>query len=230
MRTLLTFCTLATALLVPWNSVVDSWVSHQSTADSETENPFRGAVALIDAQTGILPLTSEADSPADEATEPSDSPTADRRKRLNLAELFSTKESPSATVSPPGLICENGVCRIDDARPTQHATQDATTVEMTWEHARRSLDELGVTQFRLERLGDGEGYRFSCALPVSEGSRAMRRFEATADDDLAAVAQVLNDVASWHDSQTVAAESERGPRPEPIGLGRTARPLDESGL
>ncbi|GEM_PF-2375659 len=235
MRTLLTLGTLATALLVPWNSLVDSWGIDTSTAatKSDAHYDFDGPGARLDAELGILPITSETDSPADDPTSPISATPEVGRKRLNLAELFATpdaKEFAQASDSPPGMICEDGVCRVRSEPEAQPGSRRPVTAEMTWEQARRSLDELGVTQFRLERIGDGNGYRFSCAVPVSEGSRALRRFEATADDDLAAVAQVLSDIASWQDLESAADETGPTPDDEAINVGRTTRPPDLSGL
>ncbi len=70
---------------------------------------------------------------------------------------------------------------------------DLTPREGPWATARRRLQEAGIEDFRLERWGNG--YRFSCRVPLTSGLPGRsRHLAAVGDQPLQAVQQVLDQV------------------------------------
>ncbi len=65
---------------------------------------------------------------------------------------------------------------------------------LAWKTAVRELKRLGISEYRLEPGSDPETFLFCCMLPSADKPRVVRRFEAEADDPLAAVAEVIRQV------------------------------------
>ncbi len=67
------------------------------------------------------------------------------------------------------------------------------------------LKSLGVAQYSLEKWG--QGYRFKCAIPLSDNPDFTRQFEAIDTDPLASVRQVVGEVTAMqnarHDTGTL---------------------------
>ncbi len=60
------------------------------------------------------------------------------------------------------------------------------------------LRKLGAAHYLLEVWGSAaEYYRFRCRMPVASGSVAVRHFEATDSDGLAAMSKVLAEIEAW---------------------------------
>lgn len=62
------------------------------------------------------------------------------------------------------------------------------------------LHNLGATYYRMESWGAGpRKYRFHCTVAIRIGlAEYSQRFEETAEDPLAALEQVLEEVRTWH--------------------------------
>ena len=60
------------------------------------------------------------------------------------------------------------------------------------------LRALGAVHYLLEAWGNAtEYYRFRCRMPVAGSTAAVRHFEATDSDGLAAMSKVLEEIEAW---------------------------------
>jgi len=56
----------------------------------------------------------------------------------------------------------------------------------------------GVAEYQLDRWGsEGRLYRFQCQMPLAGSDDHTRQFEAVAEDPIASVRQVVEEVGSW---------------------------------
>jgi hypothetical protein len=70
-------------------------------------------------------------------------------------------------------------------------------MQMTWRDATRRLEELGIDNYHLERGESFESYLFVCTFQPADTTNVTMRFEAEADEPLAAVSDVLNQIDRW---------------------------------
>jgi hypothetical protein len=71
------------------------------------------------------------------------------------------------------------------------------------------LQELGVDYYVLEQFGDADGqYRFHCRMTIPGTVVYLRPFEATSEDPMVAMEQVLMEVEQW----SARRESKTTPR------------------
>ena len=73
----------------------------------------------------------------------------------------------------------------------------ATASGLTWREAARRLEEVGITDFRLERGQSSDRFLFFCRFSPGGDARIIQRFEAEAAEPLAAVEDVLTQVEAW---------------------------------
>lgn len=66
-----------------------------------------------------------------------------------------------------------------------------------WQDAARRLKQLGVRKCRLEPQIDEQRFVFICSMASPDNPRVVRRFEADADEPLAAVQQVIEQIDQW---------------------------------
>ena len=120
MRTLFTLGTLVAAVLVPWSSIAPSWLPDAAGSPVSESSVKRsiGPAARLNPALGILPLLLET---PDEV-----------RTVAGIAD----SHGPGAL--PPGVVCENGVCRIVD-RPGSESSHRVVTSELKWDAVARGL-------------------------------------------------------------------------------------------
>jgi hypothetical protein len=203
MRMLLTLTTIVAAMLVPWNSLAPSWLpdasgsSIEPSSDADAERSGRPAARLNPAW-GIVPLApDEAEGLAvfGADRDASDEPTQGAADHAGTAAAGDVLFDPASDVK-----CENGVCVLPDgSRVAESALRSsgANGAAAKVNQARERLDELGATQSRIERVAGSDEFRCSCSVPVSEGSRLARRFEATARSEIEAVELIVAQIAQW---------------------------------
>ena len=73
----------------------------------------------------------------------------------------------------------------------------ATASGLTWRDASRRLEEIGITDYRLERGHQVDQFLFVCRFSPGSDPRVVQRFEAESSQPLAAVEDVLTQVESW---------------------------------
>jgi hypothetical protein len=106
----------------------------------------------------------------------------------------------------------------------QEATQFVETVgrdrepitALTWRDAARELNDRGIENFRLVRGHDAESFLFVCTLVPGDNPHVTMQFEAEANEPLAAVSDVLNQVEVWLRNRFAA--------PPPSATGRDEVP------
>jgi hypothetical protein len=68
---------------------------------------------------------------------------------------------------------------------------------LNWREAARELDELGIEDYHLERGTDAQSFLFVCSFTPGDSPHVTLRFEAEAQEPLAAVSNVLDQVNVW---------------------------------
>jgi hypothetical protein len=68
---------------------------------------------------------------------------------------------------------------------------------LNWREAARELDELGIQDYHLERGTDAQTFLFVCSFTPGDSPHVTLRFEAEAQEPLAAVSNVLDQVNVW---------------------------------
>ena len=68
---------------------------------------------------------------------------------------------------------------------------------MTWRAATRRLQELGIDNYHLERGQSFESFLFVCSFEPAGTTNVIMRFEAEADEPLAALSDVLEQIDRW---------------------------------
>jgi hypothetical protein len=179
MRSLFTLLTMVSVVLVPWSSLAPALLSDASgSAIGSGASKSKGPAARLSPALGILPLLAQ-----DEGSE-------SFNDSLGQSPHRSPSEAPHTR-----MICENGVCRLvpdaDPLAPNGWAHENATL-----NAKREKLEEIGATQVRVE-FDSGGQWRCSCSVPVSPGSKVMRRFEGTGNTDEQAVQEACRVVESW---------------------------------
>lgn len=103
------------------------------------------------------------------------------------ADLFrpSPRPMPTAAIEP---IVEQAVAE----RPLPQ-----TSSGLTWRAAARQLEEIGITNYRLERGHRADRFLFACLFSPGSDPRILQRFEAESTEPLAAVEDVLTQVDHW---------------------------------
>jgi hypothetical protein len=97
---------------------------------------------------------------------------------------------PMQTAAPQPLI---RTLEGADATPAPAATATG----LTWREATRRLEEVGITDYRLERGDMSDRFLFVCRFSPGGDERIVQRFEAEAAEPLEAVENVLAQVESW---------------------------------
>ncbi len=80
--------------------------------------------------------------------------------------------------------------------PSDDATRSAHS-RITWKDASRQLQELGITQYHLERGQQHDTFLFVCMFSPGDSPQVTQRFEAEAHEPLAAVQAVLDQINDW---------------------------------
>ncbi|MFN0199322.1 MAG: hypothetical protein ACKVT0_21440 [Planctomycetaceae bacterium] len=83
---------------------------------------------------------------------------------------------------------------VSDTAIDNRDDEQSPADRLTWKSAVRELKRLGITDFRLEPGSAPESFLFCCMLSSADKPRVVRRFEAEAEDPLAAVADVIGQV------------------------------------
>jgi hypothetical protein len=179
MRSLFTFVMLVSAVLVPWSSLAPVLLpdASGSSIGPGAAKSHKLAVRLNPAL-GILPILArdeDSKSPADASV--------------------AAAQNPAAETPHLRMICENGVCRLVPDADTLGAAASAHECSKL-DANRRKLEELGATQIRVESDTEGQ-WRCCCSVPVSLGSKVMRRFEAAGDSDEQAMQAACKSVETW---------------------------------
>jgi hypothetical protein len=79
----------------------------------------------------------------------------------------------------------------------------ATESGLTWREASRRLQEIGISEYRLERGHRADRFLFVCRFSPGSNPRVVQRFEAESSEPLAAVEDVLTQVETWLQYQYV---------------------------
>lgn len=96
---------------------------------------------------------------------------------------------PAPTPPPGGLRA---------AAPLPPAAPQSGGAEEPFRQIERRLRELGATYCLLETFGhDGRSYRFHCKISVAGDPHHARPFDATDEDPIRAMRQVLEHVEAW---------------------------------
>lgn len=158
----------------------------QSLAD-ENDSPgastegFRNRAADLLASTGSPP-PSQYDS------------TPETRWDLASAETTSVAATDPAA---PSSVAPRPMQTAAVQQQLPIAAPSATASGLTWRAATHRLDELGITNYRIERGKAADDFLFVCLFSPGADSRIIQRFEAEASDPLLAVEDVLGQVESW---------------------------------
>ncbi|HUQ72572.1 MAG TPA: hypothetical protein VM165_23795 [Planctomycetaceae bacterium] len=73
----------------------------------------------------------------------------------------------------------------------------ASTAPLTWRAAVQRLNQMGISNFRLEPGRTADQFVFICSYTPRDNPRVSHRFEAEADEPLKAVEKVLAQIDSW---------------------------------
>jgi hypothetical protein len=116
--------------------------------------------------------------------------------------------------APVGVAAIDDRSDADDDRPQPlpgDASPRAPAADEPFAALAARLRELGATHYRLETWGtDGGLFRFRCLMAVPGQPRQSQHFEATAEQPLDAMAQVLDQVEPWY-AEHLAAVAPHGP-------------------
>jgi hypothetical protein len=83
------------------------------------------------------------------------------------------------------------------ARAVPAAVEASANSRITWRDASRQLQELGITQYHLERGQQHDTFLFVCMFSPGDSPQVTQRFEAEAHEPLAAVQAVLDQINDW---------------------------------
>lgn len=82
--------------------------------------------------------------------------------------------------------------------PAQASPPPSTEQLSRFRVVEERLRTLGAAHYLLEAWGNAtEYYRFRCRMPIAGSSTAVRHFEATDSDGLAAMSRVLKEIEAW---------------------------------
>lgn len=90
-----------------------------------------------------------------------------------------------------------GAQRGGSAAPSSDPSAPSPSAGTNWRDASRQLQELGITQYHLERGHQQDTFLFVCMFSPGDNPQVTQRFEAEAQDPLAAVQDVLRQVDEW---------------------------------
>ena len=224
MRVLLLLGAVGAALLFPWSSGLSpkpAQVPGPRSVEAGTTPAKQLPAARLSASLGIMPLrpdeltNTNAPRPAEpERTDPPIGRATDSTPSLPIAHR-------NVSRMPAGVVCENGVCVLPDRmtanvsasraessiredsaheepheEPADQPSGHAAT-ELTWQAAQERLRALGALEYRLETSADSGQTHFCCTLPGNDRLHRTRQFEATAPDDMEAIARVLEQAEAW---------------------------------
>ena len=142
----------------------------------------------------------------------SDIPLTDLQKR-NLSDLFGPdlgtpdlvdlRSTNLITTFPKRTQTQSMLASaaITDSEQKAFASNLSAKDGLTWRHAVRRLNELGIHEFRLEPGRVPGEFYFACEFSQDQDSRITRRFEAESPDPLQAVKLVLRQIDEWNHSR-----------------------------
>lgn len=130
--------------------------------------PWWGGTATVPQRE---PASSAATAPTEpESTQPSPRPMQTAAPQPLIRTLASAETTPAAAATASGL---------------------------TWRDATRRLEEIGITDYRLQRGESSDRFLFVCRFSPGSDERIVQRFEAEAAEPLEAVENVLAQVDQW---------------------------------
>lgn len=116
---------------------------------------------------------------------------------FNSEDIGDAADRPVPTTRPGGALPGTGHS-IGDARSGESPPVPTSSVpELTWRDATRRLQELGIDNYHLERGESFESFLFVCSFNPADTENVTMRFEAEADEPLAAVSDVLDQIDRW---------------------------------
>jgi hypothetical protein len=149
-----------------------------SPAPGSAQTPQRPARQGEDAWWGDTTAATTGETPA--ATTPAPA----------RSERTQPSPRPMQTAAPQPLI---RTLEGADATPAPTASAGG----LTWREATRKLEEVGITDYRLERGESSDRFLFVCRFSPGGDPRIVQRFESEAAEPLAAVEDVLAQVDQW---------------------------------
>jgi hypothetical protein len=180
-----------------------------SAATQETLPPdlVRGPVASFE-MPALPPETADqrhrraaADllSPADEAAQSSAAEKATWSSGPARASAAAdSKAAPPAQLSPRPMQTAAPIHLIRPLPSAETTPAPAATASgLTWREATRRLEEIGITDYRLDRSETPDRFLFVCRFSPGTDDRIIQRFEAEAVEPLEAVERVLEQVELW---------------------------------
>jgi hypothetical protein len=115
-----------------------------------------------------------------------------------------SEEAGSVPPAPSGLKRYRRADSASDDLPHRALDRRSQSAQPpTWNDAVQRLNDLGIRNFRLEHLRQGE-FSFTCSYTHSNSPNVTRRFEAEADEPLKAVGKVLAQVEDWSEQREQA--------------------------
>lgn len=143
---------------------------------------------------------------------PSMTPDAGARSSMGGDRNSATRSAALNDFTPSGQRPAFGVQHEPAAMSTSfdrggpqslQATQNGPI--LTWRQASAKLNDLGVTNYHLERGATEGTFLFVCMFSPGDSPQVVHRFEAEADDPLIAVNQVLQQIDRWMQSRYAAS-------------------------
>jgi hypothetical protein len=121
----------------------------------------------------------------------SSNPDADIRRMADST--GATLQAPQPLPDPPKreLVTVSNPTPARDSLPTLPAPASPPGVN-TFEQAKRELEARGVLWQRLDMVGPGGEWKYSCSIPNKQNPRLQRTYEAKANDPVAAIRAVLD--------------------------------------
>ena len=118
--------------------------------------------------------------------------------RDRAVDAFTTSDSPSThSQRPLPRPMPTSARQSTAAEALSTQLVGATESGLTWREAARRLQEVGITDYRLEHGHRSDRFLFVCRFSPGSDPRVIRRFEAESPEPLAAVEDVLTQVERW---------------------------------
>lgn len=163
---------------------------------AESTHGFRSRAA--DLLTATPPpessATAESNAPRWSGETSSSASTAAVADRVSDEPVTVQERRPSPRPMQTAAV-ESVATPCDEHSSTPAATPTASG--LSWREASRRLEEVGITDFRLERGQSADRFLFFCRFSPGSDARIIQRFEAEAAEPLAAVEDVLAQVDAW---------------------------------
>lgn len=163
-------------------------VPEAARASQDATQPTTSPPATLEPAGAVPPVGSAADVAANEAVM---LPTPGVTEAADQQAPHASAAGPPEQARMPTAGRGGTVAKAAEAEPARVGRQES------WAAIRRELVAHGVGDYRLETRGGVGKVRFSCSVPSAKNRFVSRRFEATGDDDLAVVQEVLRQIAAW---------------------------------